>query len=66
MELVIIFFIFCLRAVGSVTCLSTITTNDIEDDSFTFTQSVLNELGISNPLQFANILPGVSTMRKRE
>ena len=61
-------FQFCLRAVGSVTCLSTITTVDIENDSFTFTQSDLNELEISNPLVFTSIqrdLTGVS-VRERE
>ena len=36
-------------------CLSTITTNDIEDDSFTFTQSDLDELEISNPIVFTSI-----------
>ena len=49
-------FQFCLRAVGFFSCLSVITTDDIEEDMiFSFGSSELSDLGISNPLQFSNI-----------
>ena len=40
----------CLRAVGGFSCLSVISTADIEDDMFAFGPSELSDLGISNPL----------------
>ena len=56
-------FEFCLRTVGGSSCLSEISTDDIEDDIFTFGPSELDDLGISNPLQFTNIATTVSNSK---
>ena len=48
-------FEFCLREVGSSSCLATITTEDIPQDEFMFGDDELEVLGISNPLQFPDI-----------
>ena len=48
-------FTFCLRSIGSPSCLETLTTNDITADEFTFGDSELETLGINNPLEFSVI-----------
>ena len=48
-------FTFCLRTVGGSSCLARITTDELENDDFTFTPTTLDALGISNPLVFSNI-----------
>ena len=53
-------FDFCLRAQGGFFCLASITTDDIEDDTLTFSTSELSILGISNPIQFNSIETEVS------
>ena len=50
-------FEFCLRPRGGGSCLLTLTSDEIEDDSITFTTSELSVLGLNNPLSF----PGIST-----
>ena len=54
-------FTFCLRTTGTSTCSYQISsTNDIEDDDFSFTSSILSQIGLSNPLGFRSIAPTVS------
>ena len=53
-------FEFCLRPRGGGSCLQTITSNEISEDTITFTPSQLNELELSNPLQFSSISTSVS------
>ena len=54
-------FEFCLRDVRGFSCLSVISTADIEDDMFAFGPSELSGLGISNPLEFSDIASIVSS-----
>lgn len=54
-------FEFCLRAVGSSVCLpNKITTNELSEDTLSFSESELSDLGISNPLRFPGITTSVS------
>ena len=54
-------FEFCLRAAGSGFCLTnTITTDEISEDTLSFSASQLSDLGISNPLRFSGITTSVS------
>ena len=53
-------FEFCLRPRGGGSCLLTLTSDVIEDDSIIFTSAEPSELGLSNPLQFPDILTSVS------
>ena len=54
-------FTFCLRTSGTSACSYEISsTNDIEDDDFSFTSSVLSQIGLSNPIGFRSIAPTVS------
>ena len=53
-------FLFCLRAAGSGSCLNMITTDEISEDTLSFSASQLSELGISNPLRFSDITTSVS------
>lgn len=56
-------FEFCLRSAGTSFCLTnTITTDDISEDSISFTPSQLSDLGISNPLSFPDITTSVSIL----
>ena len=48
-------FYFCLRAVGNTSCLASVITNDVQDDSITFSSYDLSRLGISNPLSDASM-----------
>ena len=49
-------FEFCLRVVGSSSCLtSTITSQGLEADEIMFTEGDIEQLDISNPLQFFGI-----------
>ena len=52
-------FHFCLRVVGGVSCLASLGTNYVEDDSMTFSSHELSRLGISNPLVFSRISTSV-------
>ena len=54
-------FDFCVRTIGSSQCLVTLSSDEISDDSLTFTNDELNELAISNPLRFSSISTTVST-----
>ena len=56
-----IIFTFCLRTVGSSSCLATTTTDDVVDDNFAFSSQIVNDLGINNPLVFSNLTVSVST-----
>ena len=54
-------FSFCLRPVeNGASCLATISTNHVSDDSITFDSSDLSRLGIRNPLVFTSISTAVS------
>ena len=53
-------FEFCLRPRGGGACLLTHTSDEISEDTITFTPSELNELGLSNPLLFQDISTVVS------
>ena len=52
-------FDFCLRPRGGGSCLLNITSNEIDEDTITFTPSQLSQLGLSNPLLFPDILTSV-------
>jgi hypothetical protein len=54
-------FHFCLRVVGSQSCLASLGTNYVQDDSMTFSSYDLSRLGISNPLVFSSISTSVSS-----
>ena len=51
-------FEFCLLTRGGGSCLLTLTSNEISEDTITFT-SELSQLGLSNPLPFPDILTSV-------
>ena len=55
-------FDFCVRTVGSSQCLVTLSSDEIEDDSLTFTIDELDDLSISNPLRFTSIATTVSSV----
>ena len=48
-------FDFCVRTVGSSQCLVTLSSDEIEDDSLTFTIDELDDLSISNPLPASSV-----------
>ena len=48
-------FYFCVRAVSNTSCLASVITNDVQDDSIAFSSYDLSRLGISNPLRFSSI-----------
>ena len=53
-------FTFCLRVVGSSSCLTTpITSQALEADEITFTDDDLEVLDINNPLQFFGVSSSV-------
>ena len=54
-------FEFCLRTTTSSSCLSsTQSAGNVEDDSFVFSLAIRSQLGLSDPIVFANIAPPVS------
>ena len=55
-------FDFCVRTVGSSQCLVTLSSDEIEDNSLTFTIDELDDLSISNPLRFTSIATTVSSV----
>ena len=52
-------FEFCLRPRGGGSCLQTITSNELDEDTITFTPSQLSQLRLSNPLLFSSISTSV-------
>ena len=52
-------FQFCLRRSGTLSCLATITTDELAEDFISFSASDLSTLGISNPLTFSSISTSV-------
>ena len=52
-------FEFCLRSRGGGSCLVILTSNEISEDTITFTPSQLSQLGLSNPLLFSDISTSV-------
>ena len=55
-------FEFCVREVGSSSCLSSIITDYIENDELTFSDEELETLGIDNPVRFSDISSMVSIL----
>ena len=53
-------FEFCVREVGTTSCLASKETSDISSDELTFSSSELDILGISNPVVFSNLPQSVS------
>ena len=48
-------FEFCLRPRGGGSCILTLTSNEISEDTIVFTPSQPAQLGLSNPLLFPDI-----------
>ena len=53
-------FEFCVREVGTTSCLASKETGDISSDELTFSSSELDTLGVSNPVVFSNLPRSVS------